>query len=76
MSIDCPGSVSTGALGDALCTNGSGTPVAWVYTPPFDVSALDPTTLATCFGIGFTLIGVSWFIGKAVGIVLKFIRGV
>jgi hypothetical protein len=48
--------------------------VAWVQELPFDFSQLDQPTLGACFGIGFTIIGMSWFIGRAVGMVLKAVK--
>ncbi len=74
MPIACPGIVSTGPTGMPICSDGAGNPVAWVQELPFDFSQLDQPTLAACFGIGFTIIGMSWFIGRAVGMVLKTVK--
>jgi hypothetical protein len=57
-----------------ICSDGAGNPVAWVATVPFDFTQLDQPTLAACFGIGFTIIGISWFLGKAVGLVVSMVK--
>lgn len=46
------------------------------FTPPFDISYVDGPTLAVAWGIGFTMIGMSWFIGRCVGMVLSAVRSV
>ena len=72
--IYCPGNVTTSATGVAICSDGAGNPVQWVNSVPFDFTQLDGPTLAGCFGVGFTLIGMCWFAGKAVGTVVKAIK--
>ena len=73
-TAQCPGVVSTGVQGAPLCTDGAGNVLAWVPYAEFDVSQLDGPSLAGAFGIGFTIIGTSWFIGRAVGMVLKAVK--
>jgi hypothetical protein len=70
----CPGVVVTSPIGVPMCQDGAGNPVTWVAYAEFDVSQLDGPSLAACFGIGFTIIGTSWFIGRAVGMVLEAVR--
>lgn len=69
--IQCDGDVSVSMDGAPLC---SGT---WTLVPvpePFDVANLDPAILGQAYVIGFTLVGVSWFAGKACRILLSMIR--
>jgi hypothetical protein len=70
----CPGVVVTSPVGGALCQDGAGNPLTWVAYAEFDVSQLDGPSLAACFGIGFTIIGMSWFIGRCVGMVLRAVK--
>jgi hypothetical protein len=72
----CPALVSTSVTGVPMCTDGAGNAVGWVAYAEFDVSQLDGPSLAACFGIGFTIIGTSWFIGRAVGMVLKAVKNI
>jgi hypothetical protein len=72
----CPGVVVTGATGIPSCQDGAGNPLTWVAYAEFDVSQLDGPSLAAAFGIGFTIIGTSWFIGRAVGMVLKAVKNI
>jgi hypothetical protein len=73
-TAQCPGIIVTTPVGVPLCQDGAGAPVLWVAYAEFDVSQLDGPSLAACFGIGFTIIGMSWFIGRCVGMVLKAVR--
>jgi hypothetical protein len=75
MQLDCPATVSTdSASGSVLCQDGTGASVAWVVTPDFDVSQIDPATMTAFVAWGFFVIclgmlpilGVKWF--------LKFLR--
>jgi len=74
MSVDCPAILTTGVTGVPTCADGTGTPVAWVQSIPFDITQLDQGGLAAAFSVGFCLIGVCWFFGRAASIVLGMIK--
>jgi hypothetical protein len=74
VSVVCPANLVTGPGGVPACVDGSGGAVAWVQTIPFDFTQLDVPTLAAVFGVGFTIIGMCWFLGKAVGIVVNMVK--
>jgi hypothetical protein len=74
VSVACTAIVSTGPTGTAICSDGTGAPVAWVNTVEFDISQLDGPTLTGAFAIGFMTIGTCWMIGKAIGTVLKAVK--
>lgn len=51
-TLYCPGTISTEG-GTPVCST------QWevaLYTPPFDVSQLDPALLGQAFGAGFTMV--------------------
>lgn len=73
-TLSCPGVVSTGADGSALCTDGAGNAVAWVSVPPFDVSQLDYGQAGQAVAAGFVIIGTFWAIGRACGLILDAVR--
>ena len=75
MSIDCPAILSTSPTGVPSCADGTGTPVAFVQSIPFDVTQLDQAGLAAAFSVGFCLIGACWFFGRAASMVLSLIKG-
>lgn len=62
---------TTGAV---LCTNGSGTAVAWVSVPPFDVSQLDYGQAGEAFAAGFVMIGSCVLLGRAIAAIFKAIK--
>lgn len=73
-TLSCPGVVSTGSDGSALCTDAStGAPVAWVSVPPFDVSQLDYGECGQAFAAAFVIVGMCWGLGKAVGTILRMV---
>jgi hypothetical protein len=73
-TLSCPGVVSTGADGSALCTDGAGNVVQWVSVPPFDVSQLDYGQAGSAFAAGFVIVGMCWALGRAVGAILDAVR--
>lgn len=74
MSIECPANVATLSTGAPACLDGSGSVVAWVAVPPFDVSQLDTVQAGEAFAAGFVLVGTCALIGKAVGSILAVIK--
>jgi hypothetical protein len=44
------------------------------YTPPFDISQLDSPTLLYSYAAGFTLVGMAWGLGQAVGAIMRVVR--
>lgn len=75
-SIACAGTVTTGATGAAQCVDGGGVPLAWTVVADFDFTQLDSTALGGCFVVGFSIVGTCWVIGKGIGTVLRFIKGI
>lgn len=73
-TLSCPGVVSTGADGSALCTDGAGAVVGWVSVPPFDVSQLDYGQAGQAFAAAFVIMGTCWAIGKGVGLLMRALR--
>lgn len=72
MQLDCPATVVTDpATGALLCQDGTGAAVAWVVTPSFDPTQIDPATASAAFAGGFVLVGTAWAIGWAVRAVLS-----
>jgi len=63
----CPGTITTGLAGEALCS------VAW-ETPASSWETVDPADAGSYFAAGFTFIVVAWATGKGVAILLKAIR--
>lgn len=73
--MTCPGfAIQTGTLGEALCVDHLGAPVAWEAVPEFEVSALDVTQLSGAYVAGFILIGMGWAIGRGFKYVLSMLR--
>jgi hypothetical protein len=73
-TIQCPGEVATSATGEALCLDGTGTPLAWVVVPDFSIDQLDPLMLSEAFAAGFIIIGTCWAIGKGAALVIQAIK--
>lgn len=73
-TVQCTAVLSTSALGAAQCTDGGGTPVAWVAVPEFDFSQLDMPTASGAFAAGFVLVGIGWAIGRGFGAVLSMLK--
>ena len=74
MSIECPGVVTTGSDGSALCTDGGGNVVAWVAVPPFSVANLDYGQAGDAFAAGFVIVAMCWALGKVIGAIFDVIR--
>jgi hypothetical protein len=75
MTVMCSGTLTTLVpSGVPACLDAAGNAVAWANSVPFDFTQLDGPTLAAVFGIGFTIMGMSWFIGRAVGMVLRAVK--
>lgn len=71
-TLQCPGNISTNlTTGYPSCVDASGGVLAWVVVPEFDPSQLDAPSVASSFAAGFVLVGISYAIGKAAGLVLK-----
>lgn len=73
-TVSCSGTVVTSSTGSAQCTDGNGNVIAWTVSPAFSVSQLDTTEAEQAFAAGFVLVGMSWGLGKAVGLILEVVR--
>lgn len=67
MTPFCPGTISTGLAGEALCS------VAW-ETPETAWDAVDPAEFGSYFAAGFVFVVVAWAVGKSVAVILDLIR--
>jgi hypothetical protein len=75
MELDCPATVLTDpASGAVLCHDGTGASVAWVVTPDFDVSQLDPTSITAYFAWGWFIVALGWVTGKGITMALQFLK--
>jgi len=74
VAIVCPGVTSTGPSGEALCTDGLGTPVAWTVEAMFDPSVVTTAEWAVPFTFGFGVVVTAWLMAWAVGAILRGIR--
>lgn len=74
MHFECPANVVTLTDGALACHDGGGATVAWIVTPDFDVSMLDPAELGGAWAAGFVLVGISFAIGRSFSLLLEFIR--
>jgi len=63
----CPGTISTGAGGTAICS------VAW-ETPSSSWDAVDPADAAAYFGSGAMVVLMFFLVGKGVGAILQLLR--
>jgi hypothetical protein len=61
----CPGTVSTGGSGEAICTED------WVGVEPFSLDDIDFDTAASAFAAGFVIVGTAWAIGWSARAVLR-----
>ncbi len=75
MQLDCPATVTTDSTsGAVLCQDGTGASVAWVVTPDFDVSQIDPATMTAFMAWGFFIVATGMLSIWGVKMVLKFLR--
>jgi hypothetical protein len=73
-TIQCAATLQTSPAGDAQCVDGTGGAVSWIAVPEFDPSLIDLTVAGEAWAVGFTMIGMSWFIGKAGQLVMNAIK--
>jgi hypothetical protein len=69
-TLYCPGDISTEG-GIPVCSS------QWEvmpYTPPFDVSQLDPTTLGQAFGAGFTVVASALVVTIGIRALVNFVK--
>lgn len=69
--LQCNGEVFVTPDGAPTCSG------IWSLVPvpePFDVSQLDPATVASAFTAGFVIVGSIWFAGWACKALLSLIR--
>lgn len=75
MQFDCSATVATDpTTGALLCQDGTGAAVAWVVTPAFDVSQLDPASITAYFSWGWFIVALGWITGKGVALLVQFIK--
>jgi hypothetical protein len=77
MQLECPNTVLTDPVtGALLCQDGAGGSVAWLVTPSFDISQIDPATGTSFMAWGFFTMAMGWAIGFGIKQAVKFLRSV
>ena len=77
VQVDCPATVATDpATGALLCQDGTGAGVAWVVTPSFDISQLDPESITAFTSWGFFVTALGFISIWGIKQVVRYIRSV